>query len=56
MSGKSFHNVIFSVFVPEGWNCFYGIDSEGKTTPKKTHIYKDAQDVGAILESIEACE
>lgn len=43
MSGKPFHNGIFSVFVPEGWNCFYGIDSEGKTSPKKLHIYKDAK-------------
>lgn len=43
MSGKLFSNGIFGVFVPAGWNCFYGIDSEGKTTPKKLHIYKDAQ-------------
>ena len=43
MTGKSFHSGIFSAFVPEGWNCFFGIDSEGKTTPKKLHIFKDAQ-------------
>jgi len=33
----------FSVVVPEGWMAFCGIDSEGKTTAKKVHIFKDAK-------------
>lgn len=43
MSGTVFNNGIFRAFVPTGWNCFYGIDSEGEISMKKVHIYKDAQ-------------
>lgn len=43
MSNKLFSSGFLRVFVPTGWNCFYGIDSEGRATPKKLHIYKDAQ-------------
>ncbi len=43
MSGQLFENEIFSVFVPTGWMLFYGIDSDGKASPKKLHVYKDAQ-------------
>lgn len=53
MSGSSFNNGIFRAFVPAGWNCFYGIDSEGKTSLKKLHIYKDAQTVFDIF--TQAC-
>lgn len=31
----------FRVAVPDGWLAFCGIDSEGKTTPKTVHVYKD---------------
>ena len=35
-----FDNGIFRVIVPSGWELFYGIDSEGKVTQKKVHIFK----------------
>ncbi len=38
-----FDNGIFRVRVPSGWELFYGIDSECRTTQKKVHIYKDAK-------------
>lgn len=37
-----FDTGFFRVLVPEGWMAFYGIDSDGKATAKKLHIYKDA--------------
>ena len=40
---KWFDNGIFRVLVPSGWRLFGGIDSEGRTTQKKVHIYKDAK-------------
>ena len=40
---KWFDNGIFRVLVPSGWGIFAGIDSEGRTTQKKVHIYKDAK-------------
>ncbi len=40
---QPFDNGILRVLVPEGWKHFYGIDSDGKASPKKLHIYKDAQ-------------
>ena len=40
---KQFDNGIFRVQVPSGWELFYGIDSEGRTTQKKVHIFKDAR-------------
>lgn len=43
MSGEWFDNGIFRVFVPSGWLLFYGIDSDGKESPKKVHIYKGAE-------------
>lgn len=43
MSGEFFDNGIFRVFIPTGWLSFYGIDSDGKTSPKKLHIYKNAE-------------
>ena len=43
MSGELFSSGIIRVVVPVGWMCFCGIDSEGVTSPKKLHIYKDAQ-------------
>lgn len=43
MNGQLFDNGVLSVFVPSGWILFYGIDSDGKKSPKKLHIYKDAQ-------------
>lgn len=43
MNGQQFDNGIFRVFVPSGWKHFYGIDSDGKASPKKLHVYKDAQ-------------
>lgn len=38
-----FDNGILRVRVPSGWGLFYGIDSDGKVTPKKVHVYKDAK-------------
>ncbi len=35
-----FESGSFSVSVPDGWMAFCGTDSDGKTTPKKVHIYK----------------
>ncbi len=43
MNGQLFDNGILRVFLPSGWKLFYGIDSDGKASPKKLHIYKDAQ-------------
>ena len=42
MSGW-FDNGIFRVLVPSGWELFYGIDSECRTTQKKVHIFKGAK-------------
>lgn len=38
-----FDNGILRVRVPPDWGLFYGIDSDGKITPKKVHVYKDAK-------------
>lgn len=43
MNGQLYENGILRVFVPSGWKLFCGIDSDGKTSPKKLHIYKNAQ-------------
>lgn len=43
MNGEWFDNGILRVFVPSGWLIFYGIDSDGKESPKKVHIYKGAE-------------
>lgn len=41
--GEQFDNGFLRVFVPSGWKLFLGTDSSGKESPKKLHIYKDAQ-------------
>ena len=38
-----FENGILRVLVPSGWKLFYGIDSEGKASPRNLHIFKGAQ-------------
>jgi len=43
VNGQLFDNGILRVFVPSGWKLFYGIDSDGNASPKKLHIYKDAE-------------
>lgn len=43
MNGTLFDSGVMRIFVPEGWRCFKGIDSDGKETPRKLHIYKDAE-------------
>lgn len=43
MIGQVFDNGVLRVFVPEGWLAFHGIDSDGKESPKKLHIYKNAK-------------
>ncbi len=43
MNSQLFENGIMRVFVPSGWKQFYGIDSDGNASPKKIHVYKNAQ-------------
>ena len=43
MSAEIFSNEFLQVEVPENWKSFLGIDAEGKTTPKKLHVYKNAK-------------
>lgn len=43
MKEKIFYNGIMSVVIPQGWNCFYGIDSEGNKSEKKLHVFKGAE-------------
>lgn len=43
ISGEQFNNDFLSVFVPTGWKLFYGANSDGKPSPKKLHVYKNAQ-------------
>jgi hypothetical protein len=43
MNREIFDNGILRVIVPSGWKLFYGIDADGNESPKKLHIYKDAQ-------------
>ncbi|MBE6612297.1 MAG: hypothetical protein E7632_07380 [Ruminococcaceae bacterium] len=38
-----FDSGCFRVLVPEGWLAFCGIDSQGRTWPRKVHICKDAR-------------
>lgn len=42
MSIELYDSGRFQVVVPDGWMAFCGIDSEGRPTQKKVHIYKDA--------------
>ena len=43
MSAEIFSNEFLQVAVPENWKSFLGIDAEGKVTPKKLHVYKNAK-------------
>lgn len=43
MSAEIFSNEFLQVAVPENWKVFLGIDAEGKATPKKLHVYKNAK-------------
>jgi hypothetical protein len=43
MSAEIFSNEFLQVEVPENWKAFLGIDAEGKATPKKLHVYKNAK-------------
>lgn len=43
MAIHSFDSGYFRILVPDGWMAFFGIDSEGRTTPKTVHICKDAK-------------
>jgi len=38
-----FDSGCFGIVVPPGWMAFCGIDSEGRTSPKKVHIFKGAK-------------
>ena len=39
----TYDNGVIRAVVPEGWKAFGGTDSEGKETPKKVLIYKNAE-------------
>ena len=43
MKAEVFSNEFLQVIVPDNWKAFLGIDAEGKTTQKKLHIYKNAE-------------
>lgn len=43
MKAEVYCNEYIQVLVPENWKAFLGIDPEGNATPKKVHIYKDAE-------------
>ena len=43
MKEEVFSNEYLQVRVPEAWKVFYGIDAEGNATPKKLHVYKNAE-------------
>ena len=43
MGAEIFINEFLQVAVPENWKSFLGIDAEGKATPKKLHVYKNAK-------------
>jgi len=38
--GGTYDNGVLSVFVPNGWKAFRGVDSEGHETPKKVLVYR----------------
>lgn len=42
-SAEIYSNEFLQVTVPRNWQLFLGIDAEGKTTPKKLHVYKNAE-------------
>jgi len=39
-----FDSGVIRVNVPDGWKSFVGTDSEGKDTPKKVFVYKNANE------------
>ena len=43
MRNDLFDSGYFRIVVPAGWMAFFGIDSEGTTTKKKVHIFKNAK-------------
>jgi len=43
MRSGTFDSGIVEIAVPDGWMAFCGIDSECRTTPKKVHVFKDAE-------------
>ena len=49
MSCEIFDNGVIRVNVPDGWKLFVGIDSDGKRSSKKVHVYKDAKTEFDIL-------
>ncbi|MBQ8696498.1 MAG: hypothetical protein IJ519_02155 [Clostridia bacterium] len=38
--------------VPDGWRAYYGIDSDGKITPKKIHVYKGSENVSDVYSKV----
>lgn len=49
MKDNLFDNGVLRVIVPSGWKLFNGIDSDGNISPKKLHIYKNAQSESDIF-------
>ena len=43
MKSQIYKNGVISVCVPSGWKLFRGIDSDGKETSEKVHIYKNIE-------------
>ena len=43
MTSQIYKNSIISVCVPSGWKLFRGINSVGKETSEKVHIYKNIE-------------
>lgn len=43
MKSQIYENGVISVCVPSGWKLFKGIDSDGKETSEKVHIYKNIE-------------
>ena len=43
MESQIYKNGVISVCVPSGWKLFRGIDSGGKETSEKVHIYKNIE-------------
>lgn len=43
MKSQIYKNGVISVCVPSGWKLFTGIDSGGKETSEKVHIYKNIE-------------
>lgn len=43
IKSQIYKNGVISVCVPSGWKLFRGIDSDGKETCEKVHIYKNIE-------------